>query len=179
MYFGMGTARDTSNGQSFDFFGTGIPKSTPSLDGLFGTFGGDFMLRHNLGIGAEYSWRFSQHPYADLSYRPAFWDFNAVFQPTFAQKRIVPEFQGGLGGANLKFYVPQQSCLVSCQTFNTLIQSSNHFQVHGLAAVRFYVHGNVFVRPQVDLRWVHNFVEFGRDFVPQYGVSVGYTFGER
>ena len=32
--------------------------------------------------------------------------------------------------------------------------------------------------PQFDIHWVHNFYDFGTNWVPQYGVNVGYRFGD-
>jgi hypothetical protein len=46
--------------------------------------------------------------------------------------------------------------------------------------VKLYVKGNIFIKPQFDIHYVtHLTDQFGRDWVPQYTVSVGYTFGER
>jgi len=180
MYFGMGTARVKSNGQSYDFFGTGMPVSAPAMGGLFGIFGADYMFRKHIGFGAEYSVHFSQASYAGIDYRPAFFDFNAIYKPLSGDSRVVPEIQGGLGGENLKFYLAQQSCIgVSCTTFTQYLQSSNHFELHASGGLRIYVKGGVFIRPQVDIHWVNNNIEFGSDWVPEYTAAVGYTFGGR
>ena len=37
---------------------------------------------------------------------------------------------------------------------------------------------HVYVQPKVDVHYVHNFFQFGTNWVPQYGVNVGYRFGE-
>lgn len=179
-YFGLGTATAKSSGRSVDTFGDGVFYNTPRLDGLFGTFGADFMLRPHFGVGGEYSWRFSQGDYAGLKYRPTFWDLNAIWHPT-SSTRVVPEIQGGLGGANVKFYFNQRFCdaFAGCRTSNSFLESSNHFQLHFSGGVRFYFKKNLYVRPQVDVRWVNNFTQFGSSWVPQYGVVLGYTFGER
>ena len=42
-----------------------------------------------------------------------------------------------------------------------------------------YVKGGLYLRPQVDVHWVNNFNEFGSDWVPEYTVAIGYTFGAR
>lgn len=181
VYFGMGSATDSrsNNPNAQNNFITGDAETPPTMGGLFGMFGGDYMFRRMLGFGAEYSVHFTQTEYLGLNVRPAFFDFNAVFQPLPKSTKIVPEIQGGLGGANLKFYVPQQSCIVNCTTFNTYVQSSNHFQLHASAGVRFYVTHSIFIRPQFDIHWVHNLTEYGSDWVPEYTVAVGYTFGGR
>jgi hypothetical protein len=176
-YFGLGTMTDSSNNQSIDTFGTGNPLNTPRLGGLFETIGGDVMVRPQLGFGAEVVLR-SQSGYAGLNYRPTFYDLNAVYQP-ISVGMIVPEFQAGLGGANLRFYYSQAYCdaFAGCSTSNAYIESSNHFQMHLSGGVRVYVKGGIFLRPQVDVRWVNNFFQFGSDWVPQYSVAIGYTFG--
>lgn len=93
-YFGAGAATDTSNNQVLDSAGDIGPKMT----GAFGVFGSDYMWKPQLGFGGEYSWRFSQGPYASLgqvNYRPAFFDFNVIYHPLGAgSSRIVPEFRG-------------------------------------------------------------------------------------
>jgi hypothetical protein len=176
--FGLGTATVGSNNQSLDSFGDVGPKMT----GLFATFAGDVMFKQNLGFGAEYSFRTSQGNYAPqvgVNYRPVFYDFNAIWHPLKESTRIVPEFQGGLGGVDLKFYETQTQCAIAgvCTTLNQYIASSNHFQLHFSGGVRFYVTPSVYIRPQVDVHWVNNFQEFGSDWVPQYSVAIGYSFG--
>jgi hypothetical protein len=179
VYFGVGTATDSSNNQSLD----GSSEVGPSMGGAFIKFGGDVMFRPTLGFGAEYSGRAAQDTYAPnegLNYRPIFYDFNAVWHP-IAHGRIMPEFQGGLGGADLKFYETETGCITTnvCQTLNQYIASSNHFQLHFSGGVRFYVNSIIYVQPQIDAHWVRNFQEFGSDWAPQYGATVGFTFGGR
>lgn len=177
--FGVGTATAPASSQGIDTFGTGELLSPPKLNGAFGKIGADIMLTPHFGMGAEYSFRFAQGNYAGLNYRPSFYDFNAIIMPTLHTSRIQPEFQAGLGGANLRFYYNQSYCdqFVGCSNSNSFLESSNHFQLHGLAAVRFYVTPSLFIRPEVDIHWVNNFFQFGSDFVPQYGASIGYSFG--
>jgi hypothetical protein len=177
--FGLGTANDSSSGQSIDTFSNGNFYNTPKLAGMFGTFGVDFMIKPKLGFNAEYSFRTSQGTYAGLNYRPAFYDFNAVYAPIAESSKIVPVIEAGVGGANLKFYAPPTcdqfgGCSSSAQNF---LESSNHFQVHVGVGVRFYVKGGFFIRPQVDLHWVDNFFQFGSGLVPEYTVAIGYTLG--
>ena len=181
VYFGAGTATDSSSNKSVNTFGDGTLFPTPKMTGTFGLFGGDFMISHGLGVGAEYAFRFDQGPYAGLNYRPAFYDFNAIWRPIPIIRKITPEVQAGVGGANLKFYYNQRFCdlFSGCSTSNTLIESSNHVQVHLGGAVRLYVKGGIFVRPAVDVHWVNNFFQFGSAWVPQYTVSIGYTAGGR
>jgi hypothetical protein len=178
--FGLGTATDKSSGQSIDTFSDGNFYNTPKLGGTFGTFGASFMIKPHLGIGGEYSWRFSQGTYAGLNYRPAFYDFNAIWEPISESSKVVPVIEGGLGGANLRFYAPPTcdqfgGCTSSAENY---LESSNHFALHAAVGVRFYVRGGLFVRPQVDLHWVDNFFQFGSGWVPEYTVAIGYTLGK-
>jgi hypothetical protein len=181
-WFGVGTAQAPAlKGSGIDTFGDGNLQPTPPLGGTFASFGGDFMFRSYLGFGAEYAARFSRTPYAGLNYEPSFYDFNAVFMPLPKAARIVPELQAGIGGVNLQFYYNQQFCdaFAGCNTSNSFIESSNHFQVHGGVGVRFYLNHLVFIRPQFDIHYVNNFFQFGSNWVPQYSIAVGITTGRR
>lgn len=180
VFFGAGTMIDSSSGQSIDTFGTGNPFTTPRLGGTFGKAGADFMLTPHLGIGAETDFRFSRASYAGLTDRPMFYDFNAIWAPLgHVERRVVPELQGGIGGARLSFYVPNSFCdqFAGCSTSNTFLESSNHFQVHMAAGVSFYATHHLFIRPQVDARYVNNFFQFGSNWVPEYGAALGWSFG--
>lgn len=180
-FFGVGTATDSANGQSYDFVngGAGPFFAAPKMTGTFGVFGANFMFFKHLGVGGEYSFKFSQGDYAQLGYRPTFYDFNAIYEPWTGSKTFVPELQGGIGGATVHLYVNQAYCVVSCQNFSTPVTNDNHFQLHGAAALRIYVKGNIFIRPAVDLHFMTSYPEFGSKLVPQYTVSIGYSFGER
>jgi outer membrane protein W len=182
VYFGVGTAVADSSKNVIDTFGTGNPLTTPRLGGTFGKAGLDYMFSPHFGVGAETDFRFSQGSYAGLTYRPTFYDFNLVYKPIASvRKRVIPEFQGGLGAANMSFYVPNTSCnqFTGCSSNNTFLDSSNHFQVHTSAGVRFYATSHLFIRPQVDVRYIHDNFQFGTNWVPEYGAAVGWTFGER
>jgi len=181
VFFGVGTMMADSSHQSLDVLGTGTFYNTPRLGGSFGKAGADYMITPHFGIGAETDFRFSQGSYTSLTYRPTFYDFNGIWTPTFRGfKRVVPEFQAGLGGVHLGFYYPNSYCdpLGGCSSSNTYVEGSNHFQVHLEAGVRFYVTPHVFLRPQVDAHYVNNFFQFGQNWVPEYGGSVGWSFGE-
>jgi hypothetical protein len=176
IYFDIGTAIDKSNGQSVDFFGTGTPLPTPKMTGLFGGFGGSFMFRRTIGFGAEYFSRFAQGSYAELNYRPKFYDFNAVWMP-IRSKYVAPEFQAGIGGVSLSFYLPPQcDATLGCST-SSFITSSRHFQTHLGIGVNFYMKNGVFFRPQADVHYVRNFSQFGSNWAPAYSIAIGYMFG--
>jgi len=121
-------------------------------------------------------------PNAGVKARPAFYDINAIYQPLSSKARIVPLVEGGLGGAKTSFYFSQQACVTlnACTTQSGLFASANHFQLHGAVGLKIYVKPNIFIKPQFDLHWVHNLdQDYGRNTVPQYTVSVGYTFGRQ
>jgi hypothetical protein len=192
-YLGFGAATDSSNGQELECNsntagcapGTGVPNPDigPNLNGAFGVFGADFMWKPTLGFGGEYSWRLAQEQFAPqdgFTIRPSFYDFNVIWHPIGKGTRVVPEIQGGIGGENTKFYETATGCIsgsIGCSTISQYLDSSNHFQIHFSGGVRLYVKGGLYIRPQVDVHWVNNFVEFGSGWVPEYTVAVGYTFG--
>jgi hypothetical protein len=200
-YFGLGSATNSAGttvngidsvtgasvtcpkGNVFDDI-TGFCEPGPTIGGVFGVFGVDFMLKPHLGFNGEYAFRFAQAPYlpaAGLNYRPAFYDFNVVYQP-LSGKRIVPLVDGGIGGARIALYQTQTVSITGITNTFTIPAglNANHFQVHGAVGVKLYVKGNIFIKPQFDIHYVtHLTDQFGRDWVPQYTVAVGYTFGER
>lgn len=191
-YFGLGSAIDSKatnpgcpSGQINDptLASTGTCVPVNGMGGVFGVFGSDVMLTPHLGFNGEYSFRFAQATYVandaagvPINVRPQFYDFNAVFQPGPNDSRIVPVLEGGVGGARLSFYASQASgtILTSSQFFG----SSNHFQVHGAVGVKLYFKSDIFIKPQVDIHYVpHLTNQYGRDTVPQFTISIGYTFG--
>jgi Outer membrane protein beta-barrel domain len=179
VHVGLSGASDKSKGP-IDTFGDGTLFNTPDLNGVFLNFGAGAMLTPRFGFGGEFSLKPGKSDYAGLQYRPIFYDFNAIVHPLTSSKRIVPELQAGLGGVNTKFYFNQQDCngFAGCSSSSTFIQSANHFQLHTGVGVSFFLTSKVYVRPQFDLHWVNNFTQFNSNFVPQYGVSVGYRFGD-
>jgi hypothetical protein len=179
-YLAGGTATDSSTGP-LNTLGAGVTFNTPSMGGFFGTVGGDVIFHHHrLGVGAEYCFRKDRGPYAGLAYRPVFYDVNAVYYPlTNVGRRFTPEIQGGVGRSELTFYDTPQFCLIApqgCRSTNAEIETQNHLQLHFSGGVRISIWKGVFVRPQVDIRWIHNFTDFGSSFVPEYTLAVGYTF---
>jgi hypothetical protein len=191
-YFGLGSAFDSAGtsagcnkGQLFDDF-TGFCEAGPTMGGAFGVFGADFMWKQHLGFNGEYAFRFAQAPYlpdAGLNFRPGFYDFNVVWEPTAgADRRIVPVIEGGIGGARVALYVTQTVSVTGITSTFTQPAgiNANHFQVHGAVGVKLYVKGNIFIKPQFDIHYVTNLTDqFGRNWVPQVTASVGYSFGQR
>lgn len=178
VHFGLGTATTSSSQQQIDTFGTGNPFTTPKMGGLFGDIGASVMFTPHWGAGGDFSWKTSQGAYAGLNYRPFFYNFDAIYEPV-KSKRFVPEFRGGLGGVSVRYSVSQQACdqFTGCSTSNQFVESSRHFQAHMEAAARIYATDHVFVRPSVEAHYVNNFFQFGSNWVPQYSIGVGYSFG--
>ena len=189
-YFGVGSANDTaatSPGCTPKFILDNVTTNcepAPTMGGAFGVFGADFMINPHLGVNGEYAFRFAQASYlpmGGLNARPAFYDFNAVYEPISVSKRLVPVLEGGIGGAKVSLYFNQQFCATTniCANQSGFFASANHFQVHGAFGLKIYVTSNVFIKPQFDAHWVHNLnQDYGRDFVPRYTISIGYTLGE-
>jgi hypothetical protein len=173
-YLGVGGAYATSNSQQIDTFSDGNLHSTPSLNSVMTDLGATVFVGRNWGAGAELAWRPNQGDYAGLQYRSSFYNFDAIYRPERGlAKRLAPEFRAGIGGARIRFnYDDQTSCdqVPGCP-------DTTHFQVHLGAAARWYFNDHVFLRPALDVHYVHNLFEFGSNWVPRYSVSVGYSFG--
>jgi hypothetical protein len=181
VFAGVGTASDGSSHQQLNPFGTGS-FTTPKMGGTFGKFGADVMFKPWIGVGGETDFRYAQGAYAGLSYRPFFYDFNAIIMPTGRKfKYVVPELQAGIGGTKLSFYENATYCniLAGCSNSSAVVASSSHFQTHLAGGIRFYATQHFFVQPQVDAHYVNNFFQFGSNWVPEYSASVGWSFGER
>lgn len=187
-YFGFGTARDRVGtsavcpaGQLFDGL---LCEPGPTMGGLFGLFGLDFMFRRHLGVNGEYAFRFSRAPFLpgdSLVMRPAFYDLNALWQP-FSGRRFVPFLEGGIGAAKVALYMTQAASATGVTNTSSFPAGSdrNRFELHFAVGLKLYVRGNLFVKPQLDLRYAtHLTDQFGRNLVLQYSGSVGYTFGGR
>jgi hypothetical protein len=178
LYYGVGTATDSSSNQQIDTFGTGIPFTSPKLGGLTSDIGGLFMFSKHIGVSADLDWRDTRAAYAGLNYRPFFYNFDAVYEPV-KTKRVVPEIRVGLGGVNLGYSYSSTACdqFAGCATSNQSVESSHHFQVDMQAAARIYLTNHLFLRPAVEAHFVNNFFQFGSDWVPSASMGIGWSFG--
>jgi hypothetical protein len=189
-YFGLGTARDSAGttnnatavcpaGQLFDGL---LCEPGPTMGGLFGVLGVDFMFKKHLGINGEYTFRFKRVPFLpgdSLDMRPAFYDLNAIWQPA-SGKRFVPFLEGGFGLARVALYTTSTTSLTGVTDLSSFPAGSdrNHFQLHFAAGMKVYIRGNIFIKPAFDLHYARQLTDqFGRNVVLQYSGSVGYTFG--
>ncbi len=188
-YFGLGSARDSAGtsalqgcpqGQLFDGL---VCENAPTMGGLFGTIGVDFLFRRHMGVNAEYSSRFSQATYLpgdSLNMRPMFYDLNFLWKPFGT--RISPVLEGGVGAAkiSLRFTQPSSATGITSTSGFSAGSDTSHFQLHGAFGLRIYVRGHIFAKPELHLRYARHLTdEFGRNLVIQYTFSVGYTFGAR
>jgi len=164
---------------------------TSSLNSFVLSFGGDLMLWKKFGVGGDVSVQPSKQTYINLNAsaaanglnslnlqsRVTFYDFNGIFQPV-KTKKVAVKLEGGIGGANLKFYqAGSSSSVIGSQNFSQYIQSSNHFQVHAGGGVQIYITDHMWIRPQFDIHYVNNLTEFNSKLVTQESVWIGYTFG--
>lgn len=178
VYFGVGTATDTSSNTQIDTFATGVPYTTPKLGGSFLDVGASVLFTDHFGVGGDVSWRATHAAYAGLNMMPVFYNFDGVWQPA-KTKRFEPEIHAGLGAMKLDYTYSQTNCnqLSGCATSSEGVTSSSHFQGHFSAAARFYLTDHIFLRPSVDAHVVTNLFQYGRDFVPEYSLGLGYSFG--
>ena len=146
--------------------------------GVYPSFSMGFVMFKNFGFQGEFAWRGGRADYLHIQpYRPFFYDFNALYQPRIA-KRTYFELLGGIGGMSTRFYTPFQVCdTFTCQNFVTV----NHFMGHFGAGIKAYPSKkiNLFVRPESHLYLVHDNQEFSSGRAVRFGISLGYTFGER
>jgi outer membrane protein W len=167
--------------------------STPSLSGATIGVGGDVMLWKKFGIGAEVGFQPAKQTYVNLNAsaaasglnslavqsRMTLFDFNGIYQPV-STKRAVLKLEGGIGGANLKFYESgSSSSVLGNQNSSQYLASTNHFQVHGGVGVEIYLTDHIFVRPQFDVHYVRNLTQFGSNLVKTEMVWLGYNWGDR
>ena len=167
--------------------------NTSSLSSFMLGFGADLMLWKRLGFGFDASLEPAKQTYAalpadvvngipatNLQSRVTFYDINGIIEP-ISNKRAAVKLIGGIGGANLRFYqnFSGSNALIGNYNQSQYAGSSNHFQVHGGVGVQFYVKEHVFIRPQFDVHYVHNFFQFGRNLVTSEMVWLGYSWGDR
>jgi hypothetical protein len=149
--------------------------NTASLNGgAYPAFSADFILKRRIGIGGELAWRGTRSVFQEIQpYRPLFYDFNGIYAPKLS-KHVTAEMMAGIGWESIRLYQPFTTCgFTSCTDF----VSSNHFLGHFGGGLRYYVWGQLFVRPEAHLYLIHNNVEFNSAHAVRYGISVGYTFG--
>jgi hypothetical protein len=139
------------------------------------------MLTKHFGAGAEVNVQPARTSYGPLQYRQTFYDFNGIYAP-ISQKRVVLEFQGGVGGAKTSFSYNQNECVGTavCTNATEAVGNSNHFQVHAGVGVQLYLTEHIFIRPQFDIHYVPNLTQqFSSNVVPEGTVWLGYSFGDR
>lgn len=166
--------------------------NTPSLNDFVIGVGGNLMLWKHFGVGAEAKFQPARKDYLVfqqqstggfgdvLQNRVTLFDFNGILQPV-ATKKAALQFQGGIGGANVKFYehLSSNSSVLGNSNQTQFFGSSNHFQVHGGVGAQFYLTDHIFIRPQFDVHYVHNFSQYGRNLVTSEMVWIGYSIGDR
>ncbi len=142
--------------------------------GAYPTFSGDFLFKHNFGVGGEVSWRARQSVFQEFQpYRPLFYDFNGVWAPQIS-RNFAAELMAGVGAESIRFYQPYFVCgaFSGCTNYT----SSTHFMGHFGGGLRIYATRNIFIRPEAHLYVVHNNFEFAGPRATSFGVSIGYSF---
>ena len=164
---GFGTL--TSPAGTTDSTGTFFPAIH---GGLYPSFSADVLIKHHLGVQGEFAWRARQNNYGGFApYRPLFFDFNGIWAPQIG-KKLGAELMAGIGAEDLRFYGQVNCNFSGCTNY----VSSKHLTEHLGAGLRYYVWGNVFVRPEAHLYFVHNNNEFSSGRAGRFGVSIGYSF---
>ena len=171
---------------------------TSSLSGMEISVGGNLMLWKHFGVGMNANIQAAKGNYATLlttaqaaslgsagysetlQDRVTFYQFDATYRP-YSTKRTSIQIIGGVGGANTKFYEASSSTgsLLGNTNSSQYAQSANHFQVHLGFGVQVYLSGNFFIRPEFDIHYVPNFIQFGSNLATSEAVWIGYSFGNR
>ncbi len=148
----------------------------PSIGGgTYLSLNGDIIPWKNFGVGGEVSWRASENLYLGYQpYRPIFFSGNFVYAPKLG-KHLGMDLIAGMGAESVRFYNNFYTCnyVSGCTNYT----SSNHFMGVFGGGLKAYVHGGLFVRPEVRLYLIDNNVEFNSNHAVRAGVSIGYTFG--
>jgi Outer membrane protein beta-barrel domain len=130
---------------------------------------------HHIGLGGEIYWRGSQaqnYDNAGFNYRPIFWNINATYSPKIASHTYL-DLVGGIGALSTHYYTGTYCGPFTCSNY----QSINHFDGDFGAGIKFYPHGNWFVRPEARFYLIHNNYDFSSWYTTRVGASIGYTFG--
>jgi len=183
----VGLISGSAQAQKIDIaFGVSTPlapsanQNGPSLSGgAYPGFSGDILFWHNLGFGAEVSWRASQSQnYEDSgeNIRPLFYNFNAVYSAKLAP-HIALEAVGGIGALDNHVY----ACTLAVGCGSEQLASSNHFDVDFGGGLKLYARGGFFVRPEARFYWVNNNtsssgINYSSNHATRVGASIGYTF---
>jgi hypothetical protein len=207
--FGVGAAQDKAATGGIDTSSSNLgacSSATPagycqqpsSLNGVMIGVGGNLMLWKHLGVGLNANIQAAKSNYATLltasqaasagaagltetlQDRVTFYQFDATYKP-YSTKTASFQIIGGVGGANTKFYVAQASTgsILGNTNYSQYAQSANHFQVHGGVGFQYYFSGGFFIRPEFDIHYVPNFIQFGRNLATSETFWVGYSFGNR
>ena len=141
--------------------------------GTYPVFSADLLLKHDYGISGELAWKAGRTLYGGFQpARPLFYDFNGIYAPKLGKHAAV-EVMAGIGWESIRFYQPQFVCsAITCTDF----VSSNHFMGHFGGGIRYYFHGNFFIRPEAHLYLIRNNLEFSSPVATRVGISLGYTF---
>jgi hypothetical protein len=170
----VGASTLLSSTPASSIINSGNPYAPSMGGGTYLSFSGDYTPWHDFGFGGEVSWRASQNLYLGYQpYRPIFYSANAVWAPKLG-KHFGIDLLAGIGAESLRFYTNYYQCnYVSCVNY----VSSNHFMGVFGGGLKAYVHGGLFIRPEVRLYAIRNNEEFNSGTPVRAGVSIGYTFG--
>jgi hypothetical protein len=147
----------------------------PEKGGTYLNLGGDVIFKHRVGFNIEAAWRASQGlDNFQQPYRPILVDFNGVYQPRLS-KKVGADLMAGIGFQSTRFYGFTDTS--DCFNFGKCYTSANHFLFHVGGGIRYYVWGNVFIRPEAHFYKINNNFEFNNGNIVRVGASIGYTIG--
>ena len=148
----------------------------PERGGLYTNISADVIFHRRIGVGFDAAWRtIGDFGGTGQAYRPIIFDFNGVYQPRIT-KKVGADLFAGVGWQDTRFYAYNSS--YSCYAFGSCYTSSNHFLVDLGGGIRYYVWGNLFVRPEAHYYHILNNTDvFSSGNIVRIGGSIGYTIG--
>ena len=152
----------------------------PSLGGVFLGFGGDAMVWDRFGIGGEINFKPVKNDYGPLQFRQMFYDINGIFAP-IDQDRFALKLIGGIGGSRTSFSYRQEFCVGTaiCQSQTTALGTEQHLQLHAGVGLQYLLNDKMFIRPQLDLRYVPKLTnQFGSNSVVGGTIWIGFRSSE-
>lgn len=194
---GFGTMQNGANGTGLDY--TDLSSCVPDtgycssgskhLGGMAMGFSGQVMLTKKYGVGGEVMFQPAQQDYVNfynlgvneaIKSRMTMYDVNGIVRP-LRSKNAALQFEGGFGGASVRFYDTYSSSSSLGNSNNAaFLSSANHFQLHAGVAVPIWTKKGFFVRPQFDIHYVPNLSDqYKNDLVTQATLWVGYSFGHQ
>lgn len=152
----------------------------PLTGGIYPQASVQVIFSNHFGFNVEGTYRYNDDVYNGYQrFRPTFYEANGVYA-AHVTNRIRGDAMLGVGGETVLFYNQFGSCNPiyggTCHTN----ANTNHFLVDVGGDLRYYLHGRLFVRPEVHFYHIFNNTNiFSSDNVLRFGASIGFSFSRQ